>query len=165
MTLVPQARLVLNDAIYIRNKLETKESTIEWRLNWVLVIVLLRTVGHVLVKIDGEAHQGVKREARRLFDQWKAAPEHSIFREFIELERNTILKEYATTMTHGPVPIVAHLQRHDGFDYVRQFVIEENLYRPMGAGKYAGEDGREILDEAISWWAKQLAEIDSRAIE
>lgn len=49
---------------------------------------------------------------------------------------------------------MAYLQSQDGFDVVRQFLIEENLYRPMSAGTFEGEDGRTLLDEAIEWWAK-----------
>lgn len=56
--------------------------------------------------------------------------------------------------------MVAYLQRHDGFDVVRQCLIEENIYRPMESGAYGGEDGRALLDASIAWWAAQLEVID-----
>jgi hypothetical protein len=58
-----------------------------------------------------------------------------------------------------------HLQRNDGFSGIRQFLVEENIYRPVSGGTYAGEDGRTLIDEAIDWWLCQLDEIDRRMIE
>jgi hypothetical protein len=160
-TAVPKARLVLQDAMYVRDKLEAEVGHIEWRLYWVLAVVLLRAVGHVLDKVDGANSAAVRTTAKKLHQTWKVADEHAIFRDFIERERNSILKEYASEVTEGPIPVMAYLQSHDGFDVVRQFLIEENLYRPMGSGAFEGEDGRTLLDDAIEWWAKQLDEIDT----
>lgn len=162
MTKVPKARLVLQDAMYVRSKLEDEVDHIEWRLYWILAVVLLRAVGHVLEKVDGGNNATVKTVARELYQSWKFGTENIIFRDFIELERNTILKEYSSRISEGPVPIMAYLQSHDGFDAVRQYLIEENIYRPMNSGPYAGEDGRTLLDEAIAWWAAQLEDIDQR---
>ena len=143
----------------VRDKLEHETGIVEWRLYWVLAVVLLRAVGHVLDKVDGASDPRVKRLAGIRYKSWRRGTENAIFRDFIEPERNNILKQYAPTISHGPVPIVAHLQAHDGFDLVRQFLIEENLYRPINAGTYEGEDGRALIDEAISWWVHQLSEI------
>ncbi|MCC7703509.1 hypothetical protein IGS59_14765 [Janthinobacterium sp. GW460P] len=162
MTRVPKARLVLQDAMFVREKLENELGHIEWRLYWVLAVVLLRAVGHVLDKVDGNDDPAVKREANTLHKSWRSGDENAIFRDFIERERNSILKEYESEITEGPVAIMAHLQQHDGFDVVRQFLLEENIYRPMGAGVFEGEDGRTLLDEAIAWWARQLGEVDRR---
>jgi hypothetical protein len=160
-TAVPKARLVLQDAMYVRDKLEAEVGHIEWRLYWVLAVVLLRAVGHVLDKVDGANNAEARAAAKKLHHSWKAGEEHAIFRDFIERERNSILKEYASEITEGPVPVMAYLQNQDGFDVARQFLIEENIYRPMGAGAFEGEDGRTLLDDAIQWWATQLDAIDS----
>lgn len=50
MTRVPKARLVLQDAMFVREKLEGELGHVEWRLYLVLAVVLLRAVGHVLGK-------------------------------------------------------------------------------------------------------------------
>jgi len=42
-------------------------------------------------------------------------------------------------------------------------LIEENLFRPMDDGPYAGQDGRDLIDDALEWWRVQLDEIDRRA--
>lgn len=162
MTFTPQARLVLQDVLFIREKLENEQDQIEWRLSWVLAVVLLRAIGHVLDKVDGTNNPLVKKYANELFKSWRAGDEHVIFRDFIDKERNSILKEYESEITSGPVPIVAHLQRNDGFDTIRHFLIEENIYRPVSGGSFAGEDGRTLIDEAIKWWFAQLDEIDLR---
>jgi len=146
--------------MYVREKLENETGRIEWRLFWILAVVLLRAVGHVLDKVDGAADPKVKKAANDLHRSWRTGADHAIFRDFIEHERNNILKEYEFEMTEGPVPIMAILQSHDGFDVVRQFLIEENIYRPMSSGAFEGEDGRTLLDEAIAWWAAQLEAVD-----
>ena len=161
-TNVPRARLVLQDALYVRRLIEDETGKIEWRLYWVLLVTLLRAVGHVLRNVDGANDQRVKTVAAELHRSWKEGEEHAIFREFIEAERNNILKEYAFQVTQGPISIMAHLQQTDGFDTVRQFLLEENIYRPMEGGPYDGEDARTLADEALEWWTAQLSCIDLR---
>lgn len=162
MTATPQARLVLQDVLYVRQKLEDELGQIEWRLYWVLAVVLLRADGHVLDKVDGANDPIVKKHAHSLFQSWRTGEKNSIFRDFIDKERNSILKEYQSSMTNGPVPVIAYLQSNDGFDTIRQFLIEENLYRPVSEGIFCGEDGRTLIDQAIDWWFSQLDEIDRR---
>jgi hypothetical protein len=162
MISTPQARLVLQDVLFVRQKLEDELGQIEWRLYWVLAVVLLRAVGHVLDKVDGANDPMVKKHAHNLFRSWRTGDENLIFRDFIDKERNSILKEYQSNMTSGPVPMVAYLQTNDGFDTIRQFLIEENIYRPVSTGPFAGEDGRTLIDEAIRWWFSQIDEIDRR---
>lgn len=41
VTKIPKARLVLQDAMYVRDKLKTETGRVEWRLFWVLAVVLL----------------------------------------------------------------------------------------------------------------------------
>lgn len=161
MTVVGAARTVLQDVVYVRHILEDETRKVEWRLNWILAVVLLRTVGHVLNNVDGAASREVKLLANGLHAQWKGNdPAHAIFRDFIERERNSIVKEYVFTMTEGPVPLMAFIQQDDGFDMIRQTLLEENIYRPVAEGPYEGEDGRTLIDDAISWWRSQLDLID-----
>ena len=164
LTSVPRARLVLQDALQVRRVLEDATGRIEWRLNWVLEVTLLRAVGHVLRNVDGRNDPIVEAVAQRRHREWKKGSEHAIFRDFIEAERNNILKEYTFQVSEGPVAVMAHLQRNDGFDTVRQFLLEENLYRPMEGGRYGGEDGRDVVDAAIDWWIRELRLIDTEVL-
>jgi hypothetical protein len=42
--------------------------------------------------------------------------------------------------------------------------IGENIYKPMLHGPWAGEDARDVVQQAIEWWQRQLDEIDGRAL-
>lgn len=149
MTSVGAARVVLQDVVYVRHILEDETRRVEWRLNWILAVVLLRTVGHVLNNVDGGASRQVKLLANSLHSQWKGSdPTHAIFRDFIERERNSIVKEYAFTMTEGAVPLMAFIQRDDGLDVIRQTLLEENIYRPIAEGPYEG--GRAAAHQCLS---------------
>lgn len=154
------ARSVLRDVVLVRTQLEDEIDSTQWRLQWLLVIVLLRAVGHVLIKVDGKSDTRVKTIADVFFMHWKKDDEHHIFSKFIELERNSIIKEYSTQMTDGPVPVTVNLQSANGSYCVQNFLIDENIYRPIDGGYYDGEDGRTLIDIAINWWNAQLDEID-----
>lgn len=157
-----QARRVLRDVVAARERLEDEPGWVEWRLYWVAALALIRAVGHVLVKFDGGRSPHVRDAANELHRKWKGrSSDHAIFRNFIEQERNSILKEYEWGMSEGPVPIMTILQnpltgevKHSGV------LIEENVYRPMQSGPYEGEDGRTLLDDAIEWWEQQLDAVD-----
>lgn len=158
-----RARQVLKDVEFIREKLENETSTIEWRLNWITAVVLVRAIGHVLSKVDGATTPSVRELANKLHKEWKAGEkDNEIFVNFIEEERNNILKEYELGVSEGPVPIVAIMQNSlTGEFFEQRALIDENIYRPMMGGHYEGEDGRTLLDESIIWWKIQLDKIDN----
>ena len=156
------ARKVLDDCKFILGKLEGETNDQQWRIHWVAVVTLLRAVGHVLVKVDGE-QDNVRQAADRLFREWKSDdPAHEIFRELIEKERNSVVKEYAIGISEGPVPVVISFQDPvtGGLSGYELEPIGENIYRPMMDGFYEGEDGRTLIELAIEWWEKQLDQID-----
>ncbi|MFL6725883.1 MAG: hypothetical protein ACJ8FS_05145 [Sphingomicrobium sp.] len=108
--------------------------------------------------------------ARSAFQRWKSDdPEHEIFREFIEPERNNILKEYR--FRHHPldeVPVAVELtlcsltnaeMRH----HAEIFELGDNVYRPMLDGYREGDDARDVLEEALDWWERQLDAIDTQS--
>jgi hypothetical protein len=111
----------------------------EWRQYWTNGIVLLRTVGHVLDKVDARKSQ---INAKILNDFWlrlKANREtNSVFWEFIDRERNNILKTYS---------FGAKLEKDDQGDYQ---VLTDN-----------GEDAFELYRYAVYWWRKQLVDIEA----
>ena len=156
------ARKVLDDCKFILSKLEDETGDQPWRINWVAVVTLLRAVGHVLTKVDGQTEM-IRSASDRLYQKWKSDdPAHEIFREFIEKERNSVVKEYAIGISEGPVPVVVSFEdpttgELSGYELDP---IGENIYRPMTEGFYEGEDGRTLIELAIDWWEKQLSEVD-----
>lgn len=155
-TYTTHARRVLSDCQHAWDRLELTTNDVEFRLFWVAAVALIRTVGHVLHKVDGEAQPQLRGVAERHFKAWKGGdPRHRIFQGFIERERNNILKEYASEISEGNIPVAVLGDDEDTFN------LDENLFRPMDSGPYAGEDGRDILKEAIDWWAVRLDELDA----
>lgn len=160
MTKVPQARLVLGDVELVRARLENERDEREWRLDWALAVVLLRTVGDVLHKVDGSLHYGVQRAAQYLYRSWDEGEENAIFRHFIKKERDSIVHEYRTAMSEGPIVILNVAAALSDKSASVDDLLDENLFRPITDGHYAGQDGRDLIDEAIEWWRIQLNEVD-----
>lgn len=155
-TAVPHARAALDDARHVRAKLEDELDEREWRLQWVLVLTLLRVIGHVLDKVDAASNPALRAITTVRYAQWKCGPSHVVFHSFIETERNLILKEYRTSLWEGPAFAVS-----TDDEVVELFDLAEgNLFRPLEGGPYAGEDGRDIIDDALRWWQEQLDSID-----
>ena len=68
----------------------------EWRINWVAGVALLRTIGHVLVKVDSKTSPAHAVAIGELWRKFKSDREDAaIFWNFIEQERNNILKTYS----------------------------------------------------------------------
>jgi hypothetical protein len=161
-----RARLVLEDCRLALHLLEDETDLRRWRLHWVAAIALIRAVGHVLHKVDGKS-PAVRTASRAAYARWAGdAPEHEIFREFIERERNTILKEYNFNLHPGEeveVAIPVTLQRISDGAIVQAatiFPLDNNIYRPLMDGFREGDDARDVLSKAIEWWEAELAAID-----
>jgi hypothetical protein len=109
----------------------------EWRLHWVAGIALLRTIGHVLVKADAETSYLHQEAVDRLWEIWKSnRVNNEIFWNFVETERNNLLKTY----TFG-----ATLVNEKGGFCVR----------------YSnGDDALQLYREAVYWWRHQLNELE-----
>lgn len=109
----------------------------EWRLYWVAGIALLRTIGHVLAKVDANSsakHSHAIADVWRKFQSDRRA--YEIFWEFIEKERNNLLKTYS---------------------FGARFVADED-----GASIQFenGEDAFQLFREAVYWWRHQLMELE-----
>lgn len=160
MTRVPHARLVLSDAELVRERLEDERDEREWRLDWALNVVLLRTIGDVLHKVDGAADSLVKQASRELYSRWNEGDENAIFRHFIKQERDSIVHEYRTAMSEDPIAIVNVAAALSKNPVALTDILDENLFRPMDHGIFAGQDGRDLIDDALEWWRVQLDEVD-----
>lgn len=161
-----KARLVLEDCRLALQLLEDETDLRKWRLHWVAAIALIRAVGHVLDKVDGRS-PAIRVASRAAYKRWTGdAPEHEVFREFIEKERNTILKEYDFNLHPGEevhVAIPATFRRvSDGMivEAATVFPLDQNIYRPLMDGFREGEDARDVLSEAVEWWETELTAIE-----
>jgi len=113
-------------------------------------------VGHVLDKVESEQSEAVKQVVNTHWKEWKLnLPENRIFQDFIEDERNRVLKEYSFGFLSGEMPIV--VQKDDSAEV---FTLDDLLYCPIADGTYAGEDGRDIVREGIEWWKSRLNEME-----
>jgi hypothetical protein len=95
------ARRVLRDAYRARHELAKalqSNVTASQRLRWVAVITLLRAVGHALDSVDGRRSPAMKEATKAAWTRWRQNTfTHLIFHEFIQRERDVVLKEYRFT--------------------------------------------------------------------
>lgn len=152
-----RARRVLADCEAALEMLDDEPDAQRWRVLWVGALALVRAVGHVLYKVDGRIPEA--REAiRAAYGSWKAEPEHLVFREFIERDRNNILKRYRMNVLDSSEVAVVVGDPEAG--YTTGF-LDENLYKPIKEGFRVDEDARDVYQEAIQWWDEQLTRLEA----
>jgi hypothetical protein len=118
---------------------DVDEEHTEWRLFWVAGIALLRTVGHILAKADVTTTNIHKQAIESAWIAWKAdTTANAIFWDFIERERNSLLKTYE---------FGAKLSK----DEKGYFVEFSN-----------GDDAFQMFREAVYWWRHQLMWIEDQ---
>lgn len=154
-----QARKVLDDCKYALEELRKDGiQGPEWRIKWVAIIALLRTVGYVLEKVDTKASQKMHSAINAEWEALKKTePEPKIYWSFICEERNNILKQYKFGAGQGVTIQVRPLNEVDDSPC-------PSIYSyPMISGPFAQSDQREIIAEAIKWWENYLDTIDTKA--
>mgnify|MGYP003700459373 FL=1 len=161
-----QARTVLSDCRYVLALLEAETDFQKWRIHWIAAVALIRAVGHVLHKVDGKAPK-VRDASNNLFKEWKREYEaHKIFHEFIERERNHILKEYEVNLfplDEVPVVMEVMLRSEETGELRKEGLVASlgnNIYRPLLDGYREGDDARDVYEEAIAWWETQLTKLE-----
>ena len=160
------ARRVLGDCEAALNMLEDEEDERRWRVLWAGAMALLRTVGHVLRNVDG-ADASVHRVVDAAWGRWKAdRSSNAVFWEFIEEERNNILKEYRFSVLDSAevgLVVVAREDEDSGHPVQDEAVFSpgENLFRPLVDGFGTGEDARDVYGEALQWWDAELSRIEA----
>ncbi|WP_197486827.1 hypothetical protein [Rhizobium bangladeshense] len=116
------------------NHQECDDEHPEWRMMWLSQVTLLRVIGHVLAKVDVETSTLHKRAINDMWAKWKVERGHNwIFWDFIEDERNNLLKAYQFGVE----------------------VDEKGLFHDT-----LDMDGHQLLREAIYWWRDQLEELE-----
>ncbi|KXF90640.1 hypothetical protein [Phaeobacter inhibens] len=168
-----QAQVVLDDAVSASFKwmYGPIEQGAESRVIYVAAVALLRSVGHVLHKVDCKRHPEISDEVAARFQRWKKGEQGDlIFSEFIEKERNLILKEYAPNwrpenevefefrMVDLPSSRSEQSRR---LSEAMASKMESKSFRAivMPDGPFAGWGFDELLTKSMRWWAKELSEI------
>lgn len=152
------ARRVLADCEVVLEMLDDERDEQRWRVLWVGAVALLRAVGHVLWNVDGQTPQA-RAAMKAAYENWNKPeqPEHLIFRDFVDKQRNNIVKEYRmNVLDSAEVPVVVHSDVGSITD-----VLDENLFRPVTEGFGAGEDARDVYREAIGWWETELSRLEA----
>jgi len=144
------ARLALDDCRQCLRMLRVEPEGPSWRVIWVATIALLRAVGHVLAKADAPKDVALQRIVDAKWEAMKASkPAPAIFWEFIESERNDLLKTYETAARTSVAVGGGKLGRPNSYDY------------RIGSGIFAGRDQREVVEEAIAFWDEYLLDIEN----
>lgn len=151
------ARRALTDLETAHDLLETEERAEAFRVLWVGAIAICRAIGHVLQKVDATSSPQMARAIDSAYRGWKARPQDNpVFFEFVEEDRNAVLKEYEFGFLSGPVELVV-------LPSGATSTFGDNLFVPLSDGRFAGEDCRDVLHTAIKWWRDQLELIDEAA--
>jgi hypothetical protein len=161
MPLVARQPLADCEVAYRLLKEDGKES-LTWRVHWVSCLALLRTVGHVLDKVDGATDARHRTVIDDAWAHWKTKPEdNAVFWRFIKAERNNLLKQYQ----FGVVPEHTYYVTEDGDPYVTEsgdaYVTEDDFFR-MSLQGFEDQEGRDVIAEAIKWWHLELDRIEAQ---
>lgn len=144
-----QCQQVLDDSELALELLEQESDPQRFRLFWLAAVAALRSVGHVLHKVDAASSVEYKRAVDAGYRRWKDdRQKHKIFWLFIEDERNSVLKGADPSV----YPISHELAVDPGFVYEVGF----DIFAPMLRGPWEDEDCREVIREAIDWWHSEL---------
>jgi hypothetical protein len=134
-----------------------------WRRRWATCVVLLRTIGHALDKVDADRSPKHRSEIDSWWTGLKGTkPDPPIFWAFIDDERNLIVKEYRTRAGQGvTVPgAVIEIDARTNIQKVEPPRPATYQY-VMNSGPFAGRDQRQLIGEALAWWESQLDAIDA----
>lgn len=143
----------------------------DWVLLWAGTITLLRAVGHALHKEDTQADQALEKAVS---SWWRALkdgkPQPAIFWDFIERDRNLLLKEATLTVGQSAFVRVAGAQvtAFAGRDTAPPSKCTPagpsvTVTYHMNSGPYQGWEPRVLVDRAIAWWDAELAGIETDA--
>jgi len=162
-----KARQVLEDAEAALQTMHDCEYGPEWRWRWAAVVSLLRAVGHVLDKVDAGSNSALRQVVD---ERWAALtetrPEPAIFWQFVEDERNSVLKEYRFRGQHASGHAVTSIWTYlpDGtkVEQSAEELTDIHLH-VFDTGPYRGRNQLEVAAEAVLWWTSYLEGIDAKA--
>jgi len=102
---------------------------------YIAIVWMLRAVGHVLYKVDCD-YAISKSEARRQWKIWKREP---IFSNFIEPNRNDLLKEYEGKLVLGRIASADREDASTDLVYVYANPQNTNSYNQTLAVNYSAD--------------------------
>ena len=156
-----RARQVLDDAKRASSSLNAIEDEQLRRVFWTASVVLARAALHVLDKVDAASDPTLREEADR---RWKelndSRPEPEIFWNFLELERNLVLKQFE----FAPDLEDRFLMRAGGDGFI--FATDGSKLALAGFfsirtdGPFKGKDGLTVLREALNWVDGYISRIE-----
>ena len=113
------------------------------------MVTLLRSVGHVLEKVDGNRSVYLKGAASEVWKEVKRnRNKNAIFFEFIEIERNNILKEYKVgEFIVYPMDCSEKWRKADYPMPFGERVLSQSV----------------LIQEAVDWWESLLYEVETKA--
>ena len=128
---------------------------------YIAIVWMLRAVGHVLYKVDCDTPS----QRAKLGDKWKIWKTEPIFSNFIEPNRNDLLKEYEGKLVFGGE--IASADREDASTdlvYVYANPTNTNSYNQTLAVNYSADtiknsNGIKVLPlfrDAINFWNRHL---------
>jgi hypothetical protein len=110
----------------------------------------------VLEKVDAPKTAIASVAIAKAYSRWKSDIEgNAVFWEFIKEERDNVLKEYVVGFSSDPVNVVLG---------GKSYLIDDLLFCSILDGRFAGQDCRDVLDQAIDWWEKELDAIAEEII-
>ena len=161
-----KARKIFKDCEYAKERLRQaieQENLEDAKLFWFSALAMLRAIGHVLHKVDAE-NLGVnfRNALEERYKLWKQDP---IFINFIERERNVILKEYESSLAEQTTSEVFFLLTESGDRLVTKsgdaLLGTKSITTLMKEqGAYSGNSPIFALDKALAWWDKELTELE-----
>lgn len=143
---------------------QEKQESATWRPHWVGCLALLRAVGHVLRNVDRETDDKHRAVINATWDEWKSTKDkgdNAIFWNFIEAERNNLLKEYKFGVEPEPTYIVTEEGDRIVTEEGEPIVTEDDYFRLSHAG-FEDKEARDVIGEAIKWWHEQLGAIEAK---
>lgn len=147
------ARQAWIDLEQLHELLEKEEEPQKFKYFWISAIVICRSIGSILDKVDKQEFPDKKSI---ITSQWreiqKDKSNNKIFHDFIKFERDALVHEYIDRKQWGDW-LVTSDKRLLG-------VLSEGLFCPMEEGPYMGEDCRDVMRVAIQWWDKKIKEIE-----
>lgn len=119
------------------------------------MLAMLRSVGHVLDKVDADT-PARKKWLNESWSRWKREP---IFRDFINFERNRLLKEFRGGIEASDPAVMAKGAVADPL-----YPAASSLVVAVDVARLQAADGTNLLGrlrEAIAYWRRNLSEAEA----